>query len=180
MTVYAPTKPVSRTLQTERLTLRQGRQSDLPAITAFYASDRTRFLRGPYDADWAFEKFATMIGHWVLRGFGRYVIEYRGKPVGDVGPMGCTSEIPPSFSWYLWSDAAEGQGFAFEAARAVLDHLIGDCGLARVNCYVQPENSASSRLAVRLGAMLTDEPSPYWYPGAQVYAVTQAALERCS
>ena len=162
----------ARTLTTDRLTLRQPQAGDLPAYTAYCASDRARFVRGPFTAPEAFDKLAAMIGHWTLRGFGRYVIEHRGAPIGHVGPMQLGDTSAPELTWTLWDGAAEGHGFATEAAKRVRDHLLTDLGWPELIILVQPDNMPSRRLADRIGANLTDDPAPDWYPGCLTYRLT--------
>ena len=118
----------ARTLTTDRLTLRQPEAADLPAYAAYCASDRARFVRGPFSAPQAFEKFAAMIGHWTLRGFGRYVMLREGRPIGHVGPLAIDDRDLPELTWALWDAAAEGHGYATEAARALSAHLFGAPG----------------------------------------------------
>ena len=51
---------------------------------------------------------------------------------------------------YAFLPAAWGQGFAFEAARAVVDHGHRDLGLRRILALVTPGNAPSIRLLERL------------------------------
>lgn len=139
-------------LTTRRLCLRQPRATDLGAYTRYCASDRSRFVRGPFTATEAFDTFAAIIGHWTLRGFGRYVIAQNGAPIGHVGPPAMDERHPPEFTWTLWTADAEGHGFATEACRAVLTHLFADLGWSSVASYIDAENHASRALALRLGA----------------------------
>lgn len=160
------------TLSTERLTLRQPQPSDLPAYTGYCASDRSLFVRGPFTAPQSFDKFAAIIGHWTLRGFGRYVIEHQGSPIGHVGPMQLGDTSAPELAWALWDGAAEGQGFATEAARRVCNHLLKDLGWDTLIILVMPANTASTRIAERIGATLTSDPAPDWYPCCLTYRLT--------
>ena len=157
------------TLTTERLTLRQPQAGDLPAYQAYCASDRSRFVRGPFSAAEAFEKFAAIIGHWTLRGFGRYVMVRDNQPIGHVGPLAIDDTDPPEFTWTLWDGTAEGQGYATEGARAVKTHLLGDLGWPEMIIRIMPENRASCAIAERIGATRTDDPAPAWYPGSLTY-----------
>ena len=157
------------TLTTARMTLRMPRASDLPAYTAYCASDRTRFVRGPFTAPQAFDKYAAIAGHWALRGFGRYIMERGGTPIGHVGPMQLDETQPPELTWTLWDAAYEGHGYATEGARAVRDHLFGDLHWTRMIIYVLPDNTGSARIAERIAATLTDAPAPDWYPGCLTY-----------
>ncbi|MCV6595120.1 MAG: GNAT family N-acetyltransferase [Silicimonas sp.] len=167
---------VARSLSTTRLALRAPRAADLPAYTAFYGSDRARFQGGPYTHVQCFEKFAVMIGHWELRGFGRYVIEAEGQAIGHVGPLQMGDDAEPELTWSLWSEAAEGHGYATEAATHVAHYLLKDCNWPRLVVLIQPENSKSMRVAEKLGARLTDIAPPAWYQGAKVFHLD----ERCA
>lgn len=157
------------TLTTARMTLRMPQASDLPAYTAYCASDRTRFVRGPFTAPQAFDKFAAITGHWALRGFGRYIMERAGAPIGHVGPMQLDDTQPPELTWTLWDAASEGHGYATEGALAVRDHLFGDLRWPQMIIYVMPDNTGSTRIAERIDATLTDDPAPDWYAGCLTY-----------
>ncbi|MCV3271783.1 GNAT family N-acetyltransferase [Roseobacter sinensis] len=157
------------TLTTARLTLRMPKATDLPAYTAYCASERSRFVRGPFTAQEAFDKFAAIIGHWTLRGFGRYVMEYEGRAIGHVGPLAVVTDTPPELTWTLWDGTFEGRGFATEAAQAVKTHLFEDLGWPEMLVLVQPENIGSRRIAEKVGARKTDEDAPAWYPGCLTY-----------
>lgn len=164
---------VAQTLQTQRLTLRKPLPDDLSAYAAYCASDRSRFVGGPYAAHQAFEKFASMIGHWDLRGFGRYVMTLDGKPIGHVGPLNIDETVSPELTWTLWDIAAEGHGYPTEAAQKVVDHLMNDCGWPSFIIRIQPDNHGSCRIAEKIGAQKTGEPAPAWYPGAITYRLMQ-------
>ncbi len=157
------------TLTAERLVLRQPMAADLPAYSAYCASDRSHFVRGPFTAPQAFEKLAAMIGHWAIRGFGRYIITLDGAPIGHVGPLALDDEYPPEFTWTLWDGATEGHGYATEAALTVKSHLMTDLGWPQMIIRIMPDNHGSCRIAERIGAELTSEAPPDWYPGALTY-----------
>jgi RimJ/RimL family protein N-acetyltransferase len=55
--------------------------------------------------------------------------------------------------WALFTDAAAGQGFAEEGARAVLAHVFRVLGWGTAVSYIAPRNASSIRMAKRLGAM---------------------------
>lgn len=148
---------VAPLLTTERLVLRLPEPGDLAAYTAYCASARAHFVGGPFTPAQAFDKFAAMIGHWDLRGFGRYVIVYNARPIGHVGALQTDDSAAPELTWSLWSGDVEGQGFATEAAMAVRDHLLGTAGWRALTALVLPENTASLGVAKRLGAIRCDE-----------------------
>lgn len=143
-------------IETERLVLRMPEAADLPAWTAFFATERSRYVGGPGDAAKAWRVFASIAGHWTIRGYGIFVLTRRGtgEPVGTVGPWHPGDWPEAEIGWALWSLAAERQGYAAEAARAVITHAHRDLGWDTAVSYIDPTNARSIRLAERLGARL--------------------------
>ncbi|MEM9141224.1 MAG: GNAT family N-acetyltransferase, partial [Pseudomonadota bacterium] len=76
------------TIETERLILRPLGVQDFAPLCDFYASDRSRFVGGPANAESTWRTLATEIGHWTLCGYGRFGVEERetGLLAGLVGP----------------------------------------------------------------------------------------------
>ncbi len=151
MTVALSPTPV---LETERLILRAPRAEDWPAWAAFAADERSRFVGGPLEAEAAWRAFGHVIGMWVMRGFGTFVVEPRegGAPLGMCGPWYPEGWPEPEIGWSLWSPGAEGKGHAFEAARASIAHAFGPLGWTTAVSYIDPDNARSIALAERLGA----------------------------
>lgn len=167
---------IAPTITTTRLTLRQPNAGDLPAYTAYCASARTRFVGGPFDAVKAFDKLAAMAGHWILRGFGRYVMDLNGTAIGHVGPLALDTADAPEMTWTLWRDDAEGKGYAKEASAAVLHHLLTEAKWPALIARVEAQNTRSRKLAEALGARLVDAPAPDWMPNAVTYQFDPEAL----
>lgn len=146
-TVHIPT------LETGRLRLRAPRASDLDAYAAFRASERARVLGGPYTRTQAFEQLGELIGHWHLRGFGRWMVADRAtdEPLGVVGLFFPEDWPEPEIAWSVF-DEAEGKGVAYEAALAARDYAYSTLGWTTVVSLVAPDNARSAALARRLGA----------------------------
>ena len=93
-----------------------------------------------------------MIGHWSLRGYGLWAAEERfsGAFVGRVGFW--NPEGWPGFElgWML-RRSFRGRGYATEAARVALEFAFTRLGQPHVISLIQPENTASIRVAERLG-----------------------------
>lgn len=142
-------------LETDRLILRTPQADDLPAFVAFATSARTRFVGGPKTVAQAVEKFAGMIGQWVLRGYGRFTITRRdtGAAIGHVGPLMMAEAEMPELTWTLWDGAQEGQGVTTEAAQAVARWVFGPLGLTQASTIIHVQNIASHRIAARLGGV---------------------------
>lgn len=166
---------VAETLISPRLALRPPGASDLDAYTRYCQSPRTAFAGGPFTEVNAFEKLAEMIGHWAIRGHGRYVLERDGEPIGHAGPLSIGPGTP-ELTWSLWTDAAERHGYATEAAKTVADHLLKDCNWPVLDILIQKDNTASHAVAGRLGARHTDRAAPDWYPGCITYELDAGCL----
>jgi RimJ/RimL family protein N-acetyltransferase len=149
-------------LQTERLTLRAPVAADYPAWEAFAVSDRARYIGGPYDLRQAWRGFGHTVGHWVLRGWGNFIVTLKGSdaPLGMVGPYYPRDWPEKEIGWTLWTAAAEGKGYAFEAARAALAHAFGALGWDTAVSYIDARNARSIALAERLGALRDPEAAP--------------------
>ena len=147
-------------LDTQRLILRAPRKDDLPAITAFFATDRSHMVGGPRDANECFNTVASRIGHWALHGYGIWHVEDRqtGEFIGWAGFMNPPSWDEPELGWTLFSQA-EGKGYAFEAARAARAFGAQQLGLDGVISYVRVDNTRSRALAEKLGASVEREGS---------------------
>ncbi|MGF1502699.1 MAG: GNAT family N-acetyltransferase [Paracoccaceae bacterium] len=141
-------------IETARLRLRGPGPEDLPAWTAFLGSPRARHVGGPIPADRAWRIFASVIGHWTLRGYGSWTLEpgRGGAPLGMVGLWHPAGWPEPELAYTLWSAEAEGKGYASEAVSAVLAQIFGPLGWTSVVSFIDPGNARSIRLAERLGA----------------------------
>ena len=140
-------------IDTERLCLRAPRLSDWPAYEAVFTSDRACFMGGPFSTEAAFGDFAQGIAGWMLRGAGMWTITE--KPTGAVlGWLYLWQEWgdpEPEIGWVL-VETAEGKGYAEEAARAVLPLATRIYGAGGFVSYIDEGNTASVRLAEKLGA----------------------------
>lgn len=159
-------------LETERLLFRRPCRSDLPLYTRYCQSERSQYVGGPFNEVQAFEKLASMIGHWELRGFGRFVFLEREteRPLGHFGALQLSSSEPPEITWTIWNEMDEGKGFATEAGVAFKSYAMREFGLSSLIAHVDCDNSASRRLAERLGGELDAEAAPpSWLPSSVLY-----------
>lgn len=141
-------------VETARLTLRAPEAADFEAYAAFRASARSVTVGGPFDRQAAFNQFTAIIGHWQLRGFGRWLVAERdtGAPVGIVGLHHPDDWPEPEVAWSVF-DGAEGKGYAAEAARAARDYGYDVLGWTTLASLIVPTNARSLALAARLGAV---------------------------
>lgn len=145
-------------LDTQRLTLRAPRATDLPTLTAFYTTERSHMVGGPRDADACFNSLASRIGHWAIHGFGLWHLDDRktGDFLGWTGLMHPPSWDEPELAWTLFAHA-EGKGYAFEATRAARAFAAQHLGLDGAISYIHAENTRSRALAEKLGARIERE-----------------------
>ncbi|MDW3224519.1 MAG: GNAT family N-acetyltransferase [Paracoccaceae bacterium] len=140
------------TITTDRLILRAPAQGDVAGFAAFYGSEAARFVGGPLRDFEVWRYTAEVLGHWQLRGFGRWMVERRDTP-GAIGLIGLHAPLDwpePEVGWMLW--AGNGQGYALEAALAARRYAYDTLGMTTLISSIDPANAASIRLATAMGA----------------------------
>ncbi|RLL64731.1 GNAT family N-acetyltransferase [Paenirhodobacter hankyongi] len=142
-------------IETERLVLRAPGTDDLPAMYDFYDSERSRFVGGPCSHEQAWRSLAMEIGHWALRGYGRWSVVEKasGEIVGMVGIFNPEGWFGPEIGWDLYT-GFEGRGYATEAGRAARAYAYDTLGMSSVVSLTRLANEQSARVAQRLGAVL--------------------------
>jgi len=141
------------TLETQRLILRAPEARDFAPFAAFYVSDRASFVGGPLTAEASWRMLAMEIGHWSLKGFGRWIVETRqgGDAVGLVGLFEPEGWPEAEIGWDLFN-GFEGHGYATEAGLAARNYAYGVLGWPTAISLVKPRNDGSAAVAARLGA----------------------------
>ena len=116
------------------------------------------------------------LGHWTLLGYGYWAVEEQvsGAFVGEMGFADYRREIDPPFGdrpelgWILRTNA-HGKGYATEALQSIA--AWGDAHFAgkETSAMIAPENTASIRLAEKIGfvrkleTIYKDEPTLVFY-----------------
>jgi RimJ/RimL family protein N-acetyltransferase len=129
-----------------------------PAVMKFIAPEK------PVTREEAWVKLLRNAGHWALLGYGLFVIfeKESGRFVGNTGladfhrGLGGDFDPYPEAAWALaaWT---HGKGYATEAAAAAHDWLAEQRKPSRTVCIIDPENTASLRVAEKLGYRRFDE-----------------------
>lgn len=143
-------------LPTERLWLRPFRVADAPVLAAYRSDPEVARYQG-WDAPYPIESARAFVAGLDGRdpraeGWYQYAMELRGEGVliGDVGVNrhdgGRQAEIG-----FTLARRYQGHGYAAEAVRRVVDHLLVEEGLHRVHASVDARNERSARLLERLG-----------------------------
>lgn len=153
-----PPAPAKLLLETERLVLRPLDEGDLEAAAVYRGDPEVcRFLPfPPQTADDIRARIGHILGSTSLeRGVPVAIVRREdGELIGDLvlfhlDAVNGSVEI----GWVLRPDAA-GHGYATEACRALLDAAFRIYGVRRIVARIAAENTASARLAERLGMRL--------------------------
>lgn len=144
------------TLESERLVLRAPTPQDFPTYETFFAdADASAFYGGPLGSGQAWRVLAMDIGHWALRGYGRWVIESRatGTMVGSCG-LWWPEGLPRSeLTWWLLPEG-RGQGFATEASVLAIAFGYDVLKWDLVETHMNDDNVAAKKLVMRLGGVV--------------------------
>ena len=178
--------PAAPIIETPRLILRGWRPSDFGPYAEMLADAETaRFItrRGrPCSAAEAWAEMAFLVGHWQLLGHGMFVVEERvtGAFAGRVGPLQPKGWPGLEIAWAL-TPAARGNGYAVEAAGAAIAWTFDHLEPQRIISIIDPRNSASARVAERVGEVRTaelfapfGEPCDIWELGREDWAKRRA------
>ncbi len=156
----APELTAAPILETPRLILRAHRREDLDACAAMWGDPAmVRHISGrPSTRPEAWRRLLAYAGHWVLMGFGYWAVVEKasGRFIGDVGLSDFKRGVDPRLDdapeiGWLIAPAAQGRGYATEAAHAALDWIEQALAPPRTACLIDPGNEASLRIAATLG-----------------------------
>lgn len=145
-------------IETERLILRPITMADVPAIFE-YASNPNVSKYVPWSVHRTIADSEVFVKDYILKNYENEVPEPWGatiKALGDkiVGTAGCMWISKPWKTMELGGISAEpmwGNGYAYEASRAVLDYVYRNYDVNRIYAKCHLENVASARVMEKLG-----------------------------
>ncbi|PTQ12878.1 GNAT family N-acetyltransferase [Sphingomonas oleivorans] len=147
-------------IETERLRLRPHRLDDYEDMVALSSDPEVmRFITSqPPTREEIWHRLMRYAGHWALLGYGLLAIEERvsGRFVGETGVADFHRGLGPDFdgfpeaAWML-GRAAQGKGYASEAAAAAIRWADAHFGGTRMVCLIDPANAASLGVAGKCG-----------------------------
>lgn len=147
-------------LQTARTRLRAPRLEDFPGFCTIMTTDRGKYADGPLSRDDAWFDFIGLASNWMLHGHGGWSVEdIDGTLLGFIA-LGLEPGDREVELGYLFLEAAEGQGFATEAAIAARDWGFAVLKLKTLVSYIDRDNHRSIAVAKRLGAV-EDTPADF-------------------
>jgi RimJ/RimL family protein N-acetyltransferase len=141
-------------ITTDRLLLRPVTLDDADALFGVYAdaSVMREIVGGPRDWQATLARIGQMVEHQEQYGFSRWagVERSTGMVIGHAG-IQCWPDLPDPELGYTLGRRWWGRGYATEAARAWLGYAFGELGLGTVMLLVTPTNTASIRVAEKIG-----------------------------
>lgn len=164
-------------IETERLMLRRYRDSDFGFLLKMTADPEIMKWIG--DGETRDRDGALRFLYWVYRGYkehpetGLLLVERKsdGKPVGHAGLV--PQKVDGINEWeigYWIARERWSQGYANEAAHALLDYGFGNLRKERLISLIHPDNKASQRVAEKCG-MTLEKKSLVSGRAACVYAI---------
>ena len=146
-------------LETERLILRPYKLEDASEferlITPREVTDGTFSYPHPVPAGWGVERINLNFSRYGNREHNEFVIGTRatGQFIGGIGMTVTPRHKRGHLGYWLGVDFW-GQGYATEAARAIVRYGFGTLGLYRIEAGHYPRNPASGRVLEKIGMRL--------------------------
>lgn len=157
------------TLDTRRLQLRAPRIYDFAAYSDILCDDRAEFMGGPFSREEAWADFTQSIALWMLHGHGLWTIDAQTTPSAGFVMLGFEYSDPEPELGVLLTEAAEGQGYAEEAVKAVLDYAFSELGWESVVSFVDSGNKRCIATLDRLNALRDSQAETKLGDGTLVY-----------
>ncbi len=151
---------VAPRIETERLILRPHRARDFETLYEMWTDPGLyRHIGGkpstPYEC---WRRLLVFGGLWPILGYGYWAVEEKasGLHIGDAGFADFHRDEPVGFSGdpeigYGFSSRVHGNGYGKEAVAACMDWMDTHHPGRRTICMIDPENTASIRIAEGLG-----------------------------
>jgi RimJ/RimL family protein N-acetyltransferase len=166
-------------LETGRLVLRVPRIGDFDRFAELLADEgAARHIGGHVPRAAAWRRFLQQPGAWMLQGFGMFAVidKASGRWLGQAGPWK-PEGWPGNEIGYSFHPDAWGKGYATEATVAAIDWALAELGWNDFIHCIAPANSASRKVAQRLGSTLFGPgtlPAPYEDAAVDVWGQTRA------
>jgi len=140
----------------------------LVPVDASRVDDLLKLFNEPVVADWLFltgpptrEQLETRVAagedFWRTNGYGMFAVieKVTNRFVARVGAMTTPETGRVEIAWST-TTAAHGKGYATEAAKASVAHAFANSDLDALDCYLRPDNTASRRVAEKVGFRYQD------------------------
>ena len=150
--------------ETERCLIRELSLEDVPELLQLYAEPGiTDYMEGlhPPGEELAFQR-AYIEHQYQFYGYGMWLV-FEKKSGTLIGRAGAELYEDPKTGeallelGYMIRPFFQRQGYGYEVCRAVIRYLEEECGAEELFCRIREENTASIRLAKKLGFSLKEE-----------------------
>jgi RimJ/RimL family protein N-acetyltransferase len=144
----------NHTIETERLILRPTQLEDFDRWAEMMADETAaRYIGGVQPKPMVWRSMMAQAGAWALSGVAMFSVleKESGKWLGRVGPWQPWGWPGTEVGWSFHPDSWK-RGYAFEAAVATMDYAVRTLGWTDIIHSINPDNTASQRLAQRLGS----------------------------
>jgi len=148
-------------LTTPRLILRRQTAADIAALVELWSDPVvTAHMGGPRERGWLQNIFTETAADPFAESYDLWPVIEKGshKLIGHCGLLdkdveGRTEiELTYTFATHAW-----GKGYATEMARGLREHAFNTLGLTRLIVLIEPENTASERVALKVGMRFEKE-----------------------
>lgn len=147
----------TKTIETERLTLRRFTEDDTAAVYRNFAGDPTvtEYLRWRCHKNEA--ESAETVKSWIESyddpAYYNWAITLKetGEVIGSVGCAWMNEHIDMIHTYYCIGKAWWGGGIVTEAYKAVVRYFFVEVGANRIEAYHAPENPASGKVMQKCG-----------------------------
>jgi ribosomal-protein-alanine N-acetyltransferase len=154
-----PASPVI--LETGRLILRPVEAADIPALVDLWSDPQvTEHMGGPRQREKLARIFAETAQDPLAERYDMYPVVEKssGKVVGHCGLLDKEVDGKTEIELvYVLARDAWGLGYATEIARAIIEHAFWKMGVERLIALIEPRNTASERVARKIGMRLEKE-----------------------
>jgi RimJ/RimL family protein N-acetyltransferase len=139
-------------ISTERLRLRPASTADAEFWVRLHADPEVNRFVGEYTRERAETRLRGIEDSWAARGYGLCIVESlaTGEAIGRSG-LNWWEEFGETEVGWTFERAHWGQGYATEAARAVVDWGFSGLDLTRITAMIHADNHGSIAVAERLG-----------------------------
>ena len=145
-------------LETPRLILRPFAEEDVQAFSAYRSDPEVARYQG-WEAPYSLEQAARFVGEMQAATPGTpgewyqlaMEIKATGEMIGDCAFQVMRWDARQAEVGITLARPYQGQGYAAEAMRCLLDYLFGELHLHRIRANTDPQNTGSAQLLQRLG-----------------------------
>ena len=148
-------------LETRRLRLRTLEPGDVPALVELWLdADVTRYMGGPRNRESVTANLEADAANPTAEKYSLWPLEEKAgdRLVGHCGVLDKDVDGKLEFELvYVLAKPAWGPGYASEIAAGLRDFAFGKMGLTRLVALIEPENTASEKVALKVGMHLDKE-----------------------